>query len=83
MIVLLCFVLALLASPFKSKSRLEAENASLRYKLMVLRRKVHGCVRFTNNDRLFLILFAVSSAIAFLSVTAAAEFNSVVTFPQT
>jgi hypothetical protein len=29
MIGLLCFVLAVLASPFKSKSRLEAENAVL------------------------------------------------------
>jgi len=31
MIGLLCFVLAVLASPFKSKSRLEAENAVLRH----------------------------------------------------
>ena len=30
MIALLCFVLAVLAAPFKSKSRLEAENAALR-----------------------------------------------------
>src|SRR5271163_926232 len=30
MIALVCFVLAVLASPFKSKSRLEAENAALR-----------------------------------------------------
>jgi hypothetical protein len=30
MIALLCFFLTLLASPFKSKSRLEAENAALR-----------------------------------------------------
>ena len=29
MILLICFVLAVLASPFKSKSRLEAENAVL------------------------------------------------------
>jgi hypothetical protein len=29
MIGLLCFVLAVLASPFKSKMRLEAENAEL------------------------------------------------------
>jgi len=28
---LLCFVLAVLASPFKSKSRLEPENAVLRH----------------------------------------------------
>jgi hypothetical protein len=30
MIALLCFFLTLLVSPFKSKSRLEAENAALR-----------------------------------------------------
>ena len=55
MIGLLCFVLAVLASPFKSKSRLEAENAALRHKLIVLRRKLHGRVRLTNNDRGFFI----------------------------
>ena len=36
MIGLLCFVLAILASPFKSKLRLEAENAVLRQQLIVL-----------------------------------------------
>jgi len=56
MVALLCFVLAVLASPFKSKSRLEAENAVLRHQLIVLRRKVQGRVRLTNNDRWFLIL---------------------------
>ena len=55
MIALLCFVLAALVSPFKSKSRLEAENAVLRHQLIVLRRKVRGRVRLTNNDRWFLI----------------------------
>ena len=55
MIALLCFVLAVLVAPFKSKSRLEAENAALRHQLIVLRRKMHGRVRFTNNDRLFFI----------------------------
>ena len=52
---LFCFVLAVLALPFKSKSRLEAENAVLRHQLIVLQRKVHGRVRLTNNDRWFLI----------------------------
>ena len=33
MIALLCFFLNLFASPFKSKSRLEAENAALRHQL--------------------------------------------------
>jgi hypothetical protein len=42
MVALICFVLAMLASPFKSKSRLEAENAALRHQLIVLRRKVRG-----------------------------------------
>src|SRR6266513_2691715 len=55
MIGLLCFVLAILASPFKSKLRLEAENAVLRHQLIVLRRRLHGRVRLTNNDRWFFI----------------------------
>src|SRR5262245_5979658 len=42
MIALLCFVVAILATPFKSKYRLEAENAALRCQLIVLRRKVPG-----------------------------------------
>jgi transposase InsO family protein len=55
MITLLCFVLAVLAAPFKSKSRLEAENAALRHQFIVLRRKMQGRVRLTNGDRCFLI----------------------------
>jgi transposase InsO family protein len=55
MIALLCFVLTVLAAPFKSKSRLEAENAALRHQLIVLRRKVHGRVQLTNKDRWFFI----------------------------
>jgi transposase InsO family protein len=55
MIGLFCFVLAVLGSPFKSKLRLEAENAVLRHQLIVLRRRLHGRVRLTNNDRWFLI----------------------------
>jgi hypothetical protein len=55
MFALLCFVLAVLASPFKSKRRLEAENAALRHQLIVLRRKVQGRVKLTNNDRWFFI----------------------------
>ena len=52
---LLCFVLAVLASPFKSKLRLEAENAVLRHQLIVLKRRLHGRVRLTNHDRWFFI----------------------------
>jgi hypothetical protein len=55
MIALLCFILAILTAPFKSKSRLEAENAALRYQLIVLQRKVQRRVRLTNNDRWFFI----------------------------
>src|SRR5258705_11675497 len=55
MIRLLCFVLAVLASPFKSKLRLQAENAMLRHQLIVLKRRLHGRVRLTNNDRWFFI----------------------------
>jgi len=50
---LLCFVLAVLALPFKSKLQLEAENAVLRHQLNVLRRSRHGRVRLTTYDRLF------------------------------
>jgi len=55
MFALICFVLVVVASPFRAKSRLEAENAALRHQLVVLRRKVHGRVRLTNNDRRFFI----------------------------
>ena len=55
MIALLCFVLTVLVSPFKSKSRLEAENAALRHQVVMLRRMVHRRVRLTNSDRLFFI----------------------------
>ena len=41
----------MLASPFKSKVRLEAENAVLRHQLIVVRRRLHGRVRLTNHDR--------------------------------
>jgi hypothetical protein len=41
-IALLWFLLTLFASPLKSKSRLEVENAALRYQLIVLRRKMRG-----------------------------------------
>src|SRR6202790_3486874 len=55
MIGLLCFALAVLASPFKSQLRLEAENAVLRHQLNVLRRRLPGRVRLTNHDRWFFI----------------------------
>ena len=55
MIGLLCFVLGILASPFKSKIRLAAENAALRHQLIVLRRKLRGRVKLANSDRWFLI----------------------------
>jgi hypothetical protein len=62
MIGLFRFVLAALASPFKSKLRLEAENAVLRHQLIVLRRKLQGRVRLTNHYRWFLIQLYRSSA---------------------
>jgi Integrase core domain len=55
MIGLFCFVLAVLASPFKSKLRLEAENVVLRHQLIILRRRLHGRVALTNHDRWFFI----------------------------
>jgi hypothetical protein len=58
MIGLLCFVLDVLTSPFKSKLRLEAENAVLRHQLIVLKRRLHGRVRLTNGDRLFFLCYS-------------------------
>ena len=55
MTALIVFLLNLVASPFKPKSQLEAENAALRQQLIVLQRKVRGRVQFTNSDRLFFI----------------------------
>src|ERR1700726_1233886 len=55
MIGLLCFVLPVLASPFKSKIRLEAENAALRHQLIVLRCKLRARVKLANSDRWFFI----------------------------
>jgi hypothetical protein len=59
MIGLLSFVLVVLASPFKSKLRLEAENAVLRHQLVVLRR---GC-RVASGSRT-LIAGSLSNCIA-------------------
>src|SRR5450631_818688 len=55
MIRLLCFVLAVWASPFKSKIRFAAENAALRHQLIVLRRKLRGRVQLANSDRWFFV----------------------------
>src|SRR5216684_8169315 len=55
MVALICFVLTVLASPFKSNIRLEAENAVLRHQVIVLRRKMPGRARLTNNDRWFFV----------------------------
>jgi hypothetical protein len=55
MVALFCFLLALFASPFKSNTRLEAEDAALRHQPTVLRRKVRGRVQLTNGDRMFLV----------------------------
>ena len=63
MIGLLYFVLAVLASPFKSRLRLEAENVVLRHQLMVLRRRLQGRVRLTNQDRWFPSILSVLTII--------------------
>ena len=55
MVSLIFLCLNLVASFFKSKSRLEAENAALRHQLIVLQRKIRGRVHFTNSDRLLFI----------------------------
>jgi hypothetical protein len=56
MIALLCFLLTLLTSPFKSKSRLEAENAALRHQVIVLQRRMSGSRPTHDGDRLFLVM---------------------------
>jgi hypothetical protein len=50
MISLLWLLLTILASPFKSKYQLEAENVALRHQVVVLRRQGRGRVRLTNVD---------------------------------
>jgi hypothetical protein len=47
MVALISLLLNVVASLFKSKSRLEAET--LRHQLIVLQRKVRGRVPFTNS----------------------------------
>jgi hypothetical protein len=61
MIGLLCFSLAVLASPFKSNLRLDAENAVLRHQLIFLRRRLQGRVRLANHDRWFFIQLSIAS----------------------
>jgi RNA polymerase sigma factor (sigma-70 family) len=55
MVALILLLLSLFGLPFKSKSRLAAENAALRQQVIVLQRKVHGRIEFTDSDRLFFI----------------------------
>jgi hypothetical protein len=55
MIAFMCFCLRLFTLPFKSKIRLEAENAILRHQLTLMQRKIRGRVRFTNSYRLFFV----------------------------
>jgi hypothetical protein len=64
MIALLCFFLTLFASPFKSKSRLEAENAALRHQVIVPQPRVSGRVQLTNGDRLFLVVLSFPKIIS-------------------
>jgi transposase InsO family protein len=56
MVALLFLLLNLLVSPFKSTSRLEAENAALRHQLVVLQRNSRGRATLTNGDRMFFVL---------------------------
>jgi transposase InsO family protein len=53
--LVLFYLVSILILPFKSRSRLEAENVALRHQVMVLRRQVGGRVHLTNLDRLFLV----------------------------
>ncbi len=47
--------LNVLTALFKSKIRLEAENAALRHQLIVLRRKENGRIELSKADRLFFV----------------------------
>jgi len=44
-------VLASLASPFKSKGQLAAENMAVRHQVMVRRREARGKIRLTHEPR--------------------------------
>jgi hypothetical protein len=71
MVALMHLIWAVVASLFKSKARLEAENAALRHQVIVLRRMLKGRVRLANGDRLVFVwlyrLFpSVLSAIAII-----------------
>ncbi len=55
MVALLSFLLTLLASPLRSRSRLEAENAALRHQLIVLRSRSLGGRPQVDADLLALI----------------------------
>ena len=55
MIALIRLLFALLATPFRSQSVLEAENAALRQQILVLRRTLRGRVKLSNGDRLFFV----------------------------
>lgn len=55
MFALIRLLFALLATPSRSKSVLEAENAALRQQVVVLRRKLRGRVKLSNGDRLFFV----------------------------
>jgi hypothetical protein len=61
MVALLCFILTLFTSPFKSKSRPEAESAELRHQLTVLRRTMS---RPTHEER-SLVFDPAASMISF------------------
>ena len=56
MVALIVFLWHFVAALFKSRSRLEAENAALRQQLVLLQRKVRGRIQLTNSDRLFFVL---------------------------
>src|SRR3954449_4161232 len=55
MVGIVGFLIAILLVPFRSKARLQAENAALRHQVIVLHRKSRGRVRLTNADRWFFV----------------------------
>src|SRR3954469_1132106 len=55
MVGIVGFLIAILLVPFRSKARLQAENAALRHQVIILHRKSRGRVCLSNADRWFFV----------------------------
>src|SRR6267142_162564 len=82
MAALIAFFLNVVASLFKSKSRLEEENAALRHQLIVLQRKVRARVHFTNSDCLFFITDIAESDFRYTQPASPGTRERIVAMPE-